>query len=311
MSANRQFPMCKKTLSEDLTIFGNDDYHFLDSGDGCRLEQFGRYRLIRSCPAAYWPREQPELWKQADAVHERGQAGEGRWKVLRSFPSQWMINWQGLRLKIKPTAFGHLGFFPEHATHWQWMTELLNAIPRERPAHILHLFAYTGSMTLAAARAGARLCHVDAVADTIAWARQNAAASGLDKRPIRWIKDDVMKFTAREIRRGRRYEGIILDPPSYGKGPAGERWILEKHLWPLLERLAHLLSDRPAFILFTCHSNGFSPALMRNLLADFDNAAGGHLQSGTMLLGADPLRRQLPCGYYVRWTPAKSAITTA
>ncbi len=303
--------MLQKFLSEDLTIYGADDYRFLDSGDGRRLEQFGSYRLIRPCPVAYWRRERPDLWETADAVHERGRGGEGHWKRQRPLPSQWPINWQGLRLIIKPTAFGHLGLFPEHAVHWPWLTEQLSGTAGARPSPVLHLFAYSGAMTLVAARAGANLCHVDAVADTVAWARRNAAASGLDQRPIRWIKDDVMKFTAREIRRHRRYEGIILDPPSYGKGPAGERWILEKDLTPLLERLAPLLSERPRFVLFTCHSTGFSPALMRNLLADFAATVGGHLQSGTMLLSDEGLRRQLPCGYYVRWMPSKSATKTA
>ncbi len=310
MPSTRQFPVIKKTVSEDLTIHGSEDYRFLDSGDGCRLEQFGPHRLIRPCPTAYWRRELPDLWETADAVHERGRGGEGRWTIRRSLPSQWPITWQGLRLTIKPTGFGHLGLFPEHAAHWPWLTQRLSGAQGEEPPRILHLFAYTGAMTLAAARSGARLCHVDAVADTVAWARRNATASGLDKHPIRWIKDDVMKFTAREIRRHRLYEGIILDPPSYGKGPAGERWILEQHLTPLLERLAPLLSDQPRFVLFTCHSTGFSPALMRNLMADFVATAGGNLQSGSMLLSADNLRRQLPCGYYVRWTPSKSATTT-
>lgn len=298
-------------MNLDLAIHGADDYRFLDSGSGRRLEQFGAYRLIRPCPVAYWRPERPELWETADAVHERGRGGEGRWSMRRRLPPQWPMVWQGLRFTIKPTAFGHLGLFPEHAVHWPWLAQRLGGTEGESAPRVLHLFAYSGAMTLAAARAGAQICHVDAVADTVAWARRNAAASDLDKHPIRWIKDDVMKFTAREIRRHQRYEGIILDPPSYGKGPSGERWILEQHLIALLDRLAPLLSERPRFVLFTCHSTGFSPALMRNLLADFAATAGGHLQSGTMLLSDQGLRRQLPCGYYVRWTPSKSATTTA
>lgn len=291
----------------DLSFTGSQDYAFLDSGGGRRLEQFGPYRLVRPSPVAIWPPEKPELWDLADAVHERGRAGEGLWTYRRPLPPHWEIDCHELRLKIKPTGFGHLGFFPEHMVHWPWLTACLPQGSTAEPVKILHLFAYTGALTLAAARAGAEVCHVDAVPDVISWARANARACGMDDRPIRWIKDDVTKFTARELRRGRRYDGIVLDPPSYGKGPGGERWLLEEHLPGLLEHLPDLLSDSPRFVLFTCHSTGFSPALMRNLMTDLTFARGGHLQSGSMLLGHPGLRRQLPCGFYARWVPSKSA----
>lgn len=295
-----------ETETVDLTVTGQGDYQFLDSGDGRRLEQFGPYKLIRPSPVAIWPVECPELWSNVDGLHARGHGGEGRWTFNRPLPPQWMIDWQGFRMEIKPTGFGHTGLFPEHAVHRPWLTHRIQAAPQDQPPRILHLFAYTGAMTLATAGAGAEVCHVDAVADIIAWARRNAAASALADRPIRWITDDVMKFTAREIRRGRRYDGIILDPPSYGKGPGGERWILEEHLVPLLARLPDLLSEQPRFVLFTCHSTGFSPALMHNLMNDLTFRLGGQLQSGSMLLGHPRLRRRLPCGFYTRWRPSES-----
>ncbi len=310
MTMHRSDGHVTETLTVDLTIHGTDEYLYLDSGNGRRLEQFGPYRLIRPCPIALWLPEQPVLWAAADAEYTRGTRGDGQWTFHRSLPSRWTIRWQGLDLEIKPTGFGHVGLFPEHAVHWPWLTHGLNDPRPTGPVQLLHLFAYTGAVTLAAARAGAQVCHLDAVADIIGWARRNAVASTLNDRPVRWICDDVMKFTAREIRRKRRYDGIILDPPSYGKGPAGERWILEEHLPELLNRLPALLSDTPRLLLFTCHSTAFSPALMRTLLTDFTVAMGGQLRSGTMLLGHPQRQRQLPSGFYAAWSPSKSAATT-
>lgn len=300
----------EETPAIDLTVSGAGEYQYLDSGHGRRLERFGPYRLIRPCPVALWAPEDTAAWDGAEAEYTRGARGDGEWSFRRPLPPNWNMTWQGLHLEIKPTGFGHTGFFPEHAAHWPWLTDCLNAEgPDRAPPRLLHLFAYTGATTLVAARAGSHICHVDAVADINRWARRNAEASGLSDHPVRWICDDVMKFTAREIRRGRRYDGIILDPPSYGKGPSGERWLLEEHLSMLLERLPELLSDTPRLLLFTCHSTAFSPALMRNLMADFTAAMGGQLRSGTMLLGNPLRRRQLPSGFYAAWNPSKSAAT--
>ena len=275
------------------------NYEYLDSGDGARLERFGPYAFSRPSPIAIWPREQPDLWSQADGVHERDKTGEGHWTFRRKLPPSWPVRCDGLTLHVKPTGFGHVGLFPEHAGHWPW----LDLSIRSRPGicRVLHLFAYTGAMSLAAARAGAEVCHVDAVEDINAWARRNAEISGLKDAPIRWITDDAMKFVGREIRRGRRYDGVILDPPSYGRGPGGEKWILERDLARLFDMLIEVAASQPAFVLFTCHNPGFSPPLMRNMLVPWAERFGGSIEEGTMVLKGLALRRVLPAGFYARW----------
>lgn len=284
----------------ELRAPNTDDYEFLDAGDGMRLERWGEFRLARPAAGALWNREHPALWDGADGVFERHRDGSGRWRMRRPLPESWPLRWRGLRFKIKPTSFGHVGLFPEHACHWDWVETQIQSRPD--PCHILHLFAYTGAMTLHAARAGAAVCHVDAVQDIIGWARENARASGLDSAPIRWITDDAQKFAAREVRRERRYDGIILDPPSYGKGPHGEKWILEEHLVPFLNRLPDLVATPPRFLLFTCHTLGFAPLLMKNLMAPWMRRYGGRLEYGTMVLGADTAATPLASGFFARWS---------
>jgi 23S rRNA (cytosine1962-C5)-methyltransferase len=217
-------------------------------------------------------------------------------------PESWSIAWDEFRFLIKPTGFGHVGLFPEHSCHWDWVRERIAASPT-KPCRVLNLFAYTGAMSLVCAAAGAEVCHVDAVHDINDWARRNAEASGLGAAPIRWITDDVTKFVAREVRRGRKYDGIILDPPSYGKGPKGEKWILEEHLLPLMELLRQLAAPEPAFALFTCHTLGFSPPLMKNLLLPWTARHGGGIQAGTMVVENGKSRCVLPSGFYARWAP--------
>jgi 23S rRNA (cytosine1962-C5)-methyltransferase len=275
------------------------DYAYLDAGNEARLERFGPYVFNRPSPVALWPPERPELWSRADGIYHRSSAGGGHWEFRRKPPASWTIRWDEFQFIVKPTGFGHLGLFPEHTCHWDW---LRRQIQRQPGCRILHLFAYTGAMTLVATRAGAEVCHVDAVADINDWARRNADASGLAKAPIRWIADDATKFVAREIRRGRRYDGVILDPPSYGKGPHSEKWIIEQHLAPLLDLLAQAAADAPRFLLFTCHSLGFSPVLMRNLLIPWMERFSGRVESGTMIVSAPPCRRVLPAGFFARWS---------
>ncbi len=284
----------------DLFRLPLGDYEFLDSGDGARLERFGPYILNRPAPQAVWRPEHPDLWRKADAIFRRGEGSEGRWGGLRPLPSSWGLRLGPFQFELKPTAFGHVGLFPEHAVQWEWVRAQINRVPS--PCRVLHLFAYTGALTLAAAAASASVCHVDAVEDIVHWAKRNAERSGLLDRPIRWIVDDAVKFTAREVRRQRQYEGIILDPPTYGKGPRGERWFLEEGIVPLLDHLRALMAARPVFVLFTCHTPGFSPPVLENLLRPWYRDFGGRMESGHMLLAKPAASCPFPAGVFVRWT---------
>jgi len=287
----------------ELTARQSSDYEYLDAGAGARLERFGPWICARPSPVALWQREQPALWQKAQAVYHRSSDGGGHWEFRERPPDPLPVRWDDLVFNIKPTGFGHMGFFPEHTAHWDWIAARIRAAGR--PCSILNLFAYTGAMTLHAARCGAEVCHVDAVQDINNWARANANASGMHNAPIRWITDDAVKFTAREIRRERRYDGIILDPPSYGKGPHGEKWILEEHLTRMLDLAREAGSRPPRFVLFTCHSLGFSPELMRNLLIPWQTAFGGAIEAGTMTLANTQCRCRLPCGFFARWHGAE------
>jgi len=288
----------------DLQARTAEQYEFLDAGDGARLERFGDHLLHRPAPAALWPRERPDLWPSAAGVYHRASSGGGHWTFPRALPESWPVAWDDLVFRVKPTGFGHVGLFPEHTCHWDWVRR--EAARCRETGRVLNLFAYTGGLTLVAARAGAEVCHVDAVRDVNAWARGNAASSGLGGAAIRWITDDAMKFVAREVRRGRRYDGLVLDPPSYGKGPRAEKWIIEEHLPRLLAMLPAAMSPRPQFLLFTCHTLGFSPPLMQNLLLPWQARFGGGLEAGTMLLANARCRCVLPCGFFARWTATPS-----
>jgi 23S rRNA (cytosine1962-C5)-methyltransferase len=288
----------------ELAIRQTADYEYLDAGGGSRLERFGPYVFDRPSPVALWRPEQPELWHDLAGVYHRSSSGGGLWKFNRELPPSWPVRWDDLVFHVKPTGFGHMGFFPEHTGHWEWVAGQIRSHPDT--CRVLHLFAYTGAMSLLAARAGAEVCHVDAVKDINDWARRNAEASGLREAPIRWLTDDVTKFVAREQRRARRYDGIILDPPSYGKGPNGERWIIEEHLLHLLDLLLTLTADAPRFVLFTCHTLGFSPALMKNLLIPWLDRFGGKLEAGTMVLSNPKCKRVLPTGFFARWSRAEA-----
>lgn len=293
--------MTESFRTMDLIANNGPDYEFVDAGDGRRLERFGPHVLDRPAPAALWGRERRDEWAQVDAMFERRREGGGRWKNRRKLPGSWRIAVDRLSLLIKPTGFGHIGFFPEHACHWDWCRERIKASPA--PCRILHLFAYTGAMTLVAASAGAQLAHVEAVKDVNAWARDNARASGLQAASIRWLTDDAAKFVARELRRGNRYDAIVLDPPSYGRGPKGEKWVLERDLCSLLQQTLGLMTETPRFVLFTAHNPGFSPPLMANMLLPWQTRFGGAIEAGTMLLGNPACACVLPSGFYARWTP--------
>jgi 23S rRNA (cytosine1962-C5)-methyltransferase len=286
-------------------MFPSDQYQLLDFGDGRRLERFGPWRLDRPCPAAegFAPAE-PDAWLGPDGRFERTGRGEGRWSG--TLPRQWTIAHGRIVLELKPTEVGHLGVFPEQAANWDWIARQLAADPS--PAKVLNLFAYTGGSTLAAAAAGAEVVHVEAAQNTLARARRNAELSGLADAPIRWIAEDARKFVRRELRRGNRYDAVILDPPSYGHGPRGEVWRLSEHLARLLAMCGELTATRRRFMLLTCHTPGFGVEKLKEMTAGAlgDSDAGRPTAAELTLRTA--VGRKLPSGTVVRWesTPMES-----
>ena len=283
-------------------MFDPNDYQLLDFGDGRRLERFGPVVLDRPCPAAESMRPAaPGLWSSADARFERIEGEQGRWTLRADPPQPWTVAHGRMTLELKRTDFGHVGLFPEQAENWDWIAERIRRGPSAAasPVPVLNLFAYTGGSTLAAAAAGARGTHVDAARNIVAWARRNAELSGLGDAPIRWIAEDAAKFVQREIRRGNRYDAVILDPPSYGHGTRGEVWQLAEDLPQLLALCAELSAPRPRFVLLTCHTPGFSPAVLRELLETAFGA--GDIAAAPLVLAA-ATGRTLPSGIVARWT---------
>jgi 23S rRNA (cytosine1962-C5)-methyltransferase len=271
-------------------------YSLLDSGNELKLEQFGRYRVQRPCAQALWSPQRPaELWARADALFTR--EPENRWVTRNALPSSWTVEHHGLAFKISPTEFGHMGLFPEHCLLWQEMERLIRQ--RSGQSRVLNLFAYSGGATCAAARAGAQVCHLDASKGMVSWARENAALNGLDGVPIRWIVDDVWKFVQRELRRGVRYEGILLDPPSFGRGSRGEVFKIERDLLPLLHACRELLSEVPLFFFLSAHTSGMTPLVMRQLL---EQLMGSGAEAGELIIQGEGVCA-LPCGSYARWVP--------
>ena len=271
-------------------------YILLDHGEGRKLEQFGPYIISRPSSGAVWAKSGPdELWKKADASFTRIE--ENRWIGRDRLPQSWHCCFGNLTLKIEPTDFGHLGVFPEQMDFWKWIEEFLKKsdIKKKR---VLNLFAYSGGSTLAAARAGAEVVHLDASKGMVSWARENALINHLEGAPIRWIIDDVMKFLAREKRRQSRYEAIILDPPTFGRGTKGEVFKIEEVICELLQSCRDLLSDTPLFILFTCHTPGFSPQVLFNLLHDATRGLEGTLECGEALIHHTI---PFPSGAWARW----------
>ena len=240
------------------------DYEVLDTTAGEKLERWGDYILIRPDPQAIWrtPREHPG-WNRAEGRYSRSRTGGGAWDK-GGLPSDWEIDYEDLRFRVKPMNFKHTGLFPEQAVNWELCRSLISGAGRE--INVLNLFAYTGGATLACASAGAKVCHLDAVKNMVEWGKENARLSGLSDKPIRWITDDAMKFLGREIKRGNRYDGIILDPPSYGRGTNGELWKLEDCIYELMERCTAVLSDKPLFLLLNSYTTGLSPSVMAYLL---------------------------------------------
>ena len=277
------------------------DFELLDCSEGEKLERWGQYTLRRPDPQAIWstPRTHPG-WEKAEAAYARSSSGGGKWVKAR-VPEAWQISYGELRFNVKLMNFKHTGIFPEQAANWDFVMERIRAAGR--PLNVLNLFAYTGAASLAAAAAGASVCHVDAAKGMVAWAKENAAASGLADRPIRWIVDDCQKFVEREIRRGRRYDAIIMDPPSYGRGPSGEVWKLEESLYPFVELCAGVLSDEPEFVLINSYTTGLSPAVLTYVSESiFSRRFGGRSESSELGLPVTDSGLILPCGATCRWT---------
>ncbi len=279
------------------------DYEVLDTSDGEKLERWGKYYLVRPDPQVIWatPKKHPR-WQSYDARYARSTTGGGQWSKHR-LPERWDIHYGELTFHVKPMNFKHTGIFPEQAANWDFISREIRAAGR--PIRVLNLFAYTGCATLAAAKAGAAVCHVDAARGMVAWARENAAASGLSEAPIRWIVDDCAKFVEREIKRGRRYDAVIMDPPSYGRGPSGEVWKLEKDLYPFLELVSGVLSENPLFFLINSYTTGLAPSVLTCLLDSVITPRfGGQTCSDELGLPVSTGSLVLPCGATGRWTSA-------
>jgi len=277
-----------------------EDYELLDCSSGEKLERWGRYVLRRPDPQAIWKTErQSPLWDRPDAHYERSNSGGGRWAHLE-IPQKWQIRYGELTFRVGPMNFKHTGLFPEQAANWDFIMEKIRTAGRT--LNVLSLFAYTGGATVAAASAGASVCHVDAAKGMVTWARENARASGLEDRPIRWIVDDCAKFVSREIRRGRRYDAIIMDPPSYGRGPSGEVWKLEENLYDFVELVSGVLSKTPSFVLINSYTTGLSPSVLTYLSDSiFTRTWGGGSESRELGLPVTESGLFLPCGASCRW----------
>lgn len=276
-----------------------EDYKLLDVSDGERLEQWGKYILIRPDPQAIWrgDRKNP-MWNRADAHYYRSKSGGGSWKIF-GLPESWQIKYGSLVFNVKPMNFKHTGIFPEQAVNWDFMSSLISA--SNRKVNVLNLFAYTGGATMACAAAGASVCHVDASKGMVQWAKENALSCGLRDRPVRYIVDDCIKFVEREIRRGNKYDGIVMDPPSYGRGPGGEVWQLEEMLYDFVKKCTLLLSDKPLFFILNSYSTGLSASVMEYLLrVCLTDKAGGRFESAEIGLKTEN-GLAFPSGSVARW----------
>jgi 23S rRNA (cytosine1962-C5)-methyltransferase len=288
------------------------DYQLLDCGDGMKQERWGPYTLVRPDPQVLWPRPGAEPgapWEQWDGLYHRSDSGGGQWEFRRPLPEHWDIRYEalGLTFKIRPTSFKHTGLFPEQAVNWDWIDAMVRGAGRS--VSVLNLFGYTGAATCTAAAAGAAVCHVDAAEGMVKWCKENAALSGLADKPIRYIADDCLKFARREVKRGRRYDAVIMDPPTFGRGTTGELWRLEDHLWELLQECKELLTDDPLFFLVNAYTARLSPTVVANLLAQLLGELPGSISAGEVGLPIQRDGKVLPCGIYGRWSTARDAVS--
>lgn len=276
------------------------DFELIDCSKGEKLERWGKYMLVRPDPQAIWETQRTNPgWKNRAARYMRSSAGGGKWDK-GALPASWQIDYGPLTFNIKPMNFKHTGLFPEQAANWDYIIRKIQKA--RRPISVLNLFAYTGGATVAAAYAGASVCHVDAAKGMVAWAKENARSSGLEDRPIRWIVDDCAKFVEREIRRGRKYDAIIMDPPSYGRGPSGEVWKLEENLYPFVKLCSGVLSDDPLFVIINSYTTGLSASTISYIAETiFTPRFGGHAESQELGLPVTESGLCLPCGATCRW----------
>jgi 23S rRNA (cytosine1962-C5)-methyltransferase len=276
------------------------DYELIDAGDGERLERWGEYILRRPDPQAMWHKSaNSKTWEGVHALYHRSDTGGGNWEFLKNLPERWKVRYGDLSFYVKPTGFKHMGLFPEQSVNWKWLIEKIQA---SKGARVLNLFSYTGGATVAAASAGAEVCHVDAAKGIVKWAKENLELSGLASKPVRFIVDDAIKFVQREKRRGKEYEAVIMDPPSYGRGPKGEMWKIEDELYNLVEMCASLLSQKPLFFLINSYTTGLSPTVLKNVLELIVRKKfGGKVASGEVGLPITSSGLVLPCGIFCRW----------
>lgn len=275
------------------------DYEVIDCSGGEKLERWGRYVLLRPDPQVIWNTPKTDRrWKRLNAHYHRSAKGGGEWEFF-DLPQQWDVHYGGLTFHLKPFSFKHTGLFPEQAVNWEWISDKIRHAGR--PVKVLNLFAYTGGATLAAASAGAEVTHVDASKGMVAWAKENAAASGLADAPVRWLVDDCTKFVEREIRRGRTYDAVIMDPPSYGRGPKGEIWKIEDAVYPLIQTCTKILSKEPLFFLVNSYTTGLQPAVLAYMLGSVMKAYGGKTDAQEIGLPVSSSGLVLPCGASGRW----------
>ncbi len=279
---------------------GWKDYEVIDTGDGEKLERWENVILRRPDPQAIWPKQSPALWERADAWYHRSTKGGGEWEFFRKLPERWTVRYGDLRFYVRPTGFKHTGLFPEQAVNWNWMAGLIRGA--NRPIRVLNLFGYTGGATCACAAAGAHVTHVDAAKGMVQWAGENRRLCEIDETRVRWIIDDALKFVQREARRGNAYQGILMDPPSYGRGPGGEVWKLENELFGLVSACEKVLAEDALFMLINSYTTGLQPAVLSNMLAmTAAKTRGGTVRADEIVL---PVTEGgvLPCGASGRWS---------
>lgn len=274
------------------------DYEILETGDGMKKERWADLTLVRPDPQVIWPRSS-RSWGEVDGLYRRDPKGGGRWDFRKRLPDHWTVRYGDLTFKIRPTNFKHTGLFPEQAVNWDWIKTRIKGHRGE--FRLLNLFGYTGAASVAAAAAGAAVTHVDAAKGMVQWCRENAALSGLESAPIRYLVDDCLKFVERERRRGNTYEGIVMDPPSFGRGKGGEIWKLEDHLWPLLQKSSALLSEHASFFLLNTYTTGLSSTIMGNMLSMVMGTRKGGFSVGEVGLPVTTGKLILPCGSFARW----------